>query len=158
MYRIEVLLAISCISLCAGSLPFSPAMAAGEEAAVVVTDAATCRRLVARAGVAPADHQPGVDVHGRAVVPADLPPSGGGSPGLANDIAVDLRMTLSELLGSRTPARLGQSVTHVGKLTIDPASGRTLINGEPLSGRVTDVDDAMLKACRAFLAQPAKSR
>lgn len=135
---------------------------AGDLPLVISLDAADCRRLVARsdarvahqpnAGVA---YRPGrdVDSSGRPIAPADLP--GGGAMPMTGPLELPINLRLSDLLGSRTPARLGYSELSVAKLGIDPMSGKVTVNGEPLEPRG---EDAVATACREYLAGRTKPR
>lgn len=130
---------------------------------VIVLDAADCRRLLARQGSVtmhqPAPdvtYQPGrdVDSQGRPIAPADLP---GSNPfPMDGPITLDLLIPLETLLGSRTPPRMGKAETSVGKVAIDPKTGRLAFNGQPLEPKG---EDALAAACRDYLAKhPAPRR
>lgn len=124
---------------------------------VIVLDAVDCRRLLARQGSVtmhqPAPdvtYQPGrdVDSQGRPVAPADLP---GSNPfPMEGPITLDLLIPLETLLGSRTPPRMGKAETGVGKVAIDPKTGRLAFNGQPLDPKG---EDALATACRDYLAK-----
>ncbi|WP_300299009.1 hypothetical protein [Ferrovibrio sp.] len=140
-----------------------PADSATEPLPVVVTlDAAECRRLLARQGSVtmhqPAPdvtYQPGrdVDSQGRPIAPADLP---GSNPyPMDGPITLDLKIPLSTLLGDRTPPRVGSSETNVGKVTIDPKTGRLAFNGQSLEPKG---EDALAAACRDYLARQKPPR
>ena len=131
----------------------------GELPTVVALDSASCRRLVARhpAPAAGAAYVPGVDVRGQPVAPADLPPQ----PNLqqqgadAGDLldprfGIQLKFTLGQLLGSRVPPHAAQAELSVGRLELDPASGKLSFQRQMLEPRA---EDAVLAACREHLAK-----
>lgn len=129
---------------------------------VIVLDAAECRRLLARQGSVTAHqpapdvtYQPGrdVDSKGRPIAPADLP---GSNPfPMEGPITLDLLIPLETLLGSRTPPRMGKAETSVGKVAIDPKTGRLAFNGQPLEPKG---EDALAAACRDYLAKRQPTR
>ncbi|WP_374631469.1 hypothetical protein [Ferrovibrio sp.] len=104
-------------------------------------------------------YQPGVDVKGRPVAPADL--QNGTSSILSQNFDLELKFTLAELLGPRAGAyaqgRAGAAQLTVGRLQFDPATGRLKLGDEPVQAPAqTAAEDAVLKACRAHLAKPPK--
>jgi len=114
------------------------------------------------AGVA---FQPGVDVTGRPVAPADLPSntSAGAGAGLGQTFDLDLKFTLEQLLGTRAVAyaqgRAGAAQLTVGRLQFDAATGQLLLGQEHLGGPARpEAEDAVQKACRAHLAKPPNTR
>lgn len=91
--------------------------------------AADCARL-ATTSVPGAEYRPGVDVNGRPVVPADLPASNAGLP---ETFLIDIKRAGS------LPATLGGSDLYVGRVSIDPLSGKVEFNGRPLPSSVETV-------------------
>lgn len=129
---------------------------------VIVLDAAECRRLLARQGSVTAHqpapdvtYQPGrdVDSKGRPIAPADLP--GSNAFPFDGPITLDLKIPLSTLLGDRTPPKVGSSETNVGKVAIDPKTGRLAFNGQPMEPKG---EDALAAACRDYLAKRQPTR
>lgn len=117
---------------------------------VVALDSESCRKLVAarpkpQAG---ADYVPGVDVRGRAVTPADLPPSTGNADWLDPRFGIQLKFTLGQLLGSRVPPLAAPAELTAGKLELDPVSGKLSFQRQALE---RPAEDAVLVACRAHL-------
>lgn len=96
-------------------------------------DPALCRYLPAHRPAPDVEYTPGVDVHGKAVAPADLPGSAGAVSPLDR---FDLPVTaaFARRLGFAVPRGLPPS-TEFGSITI--AGGRVLFNGEPLDGAGT---------------------
>jgi len=121
---------------------------------VVAMDTADCRRFLVQKGQVAADYQPppgvnyqpGVDVNGKPVAPADLPGSTGYQ--LPQTLTLDLKIPFARLLGSRTPPRMGQAEVGLGKMTLDIASGRLSLDGAPV---MPEAEDAILLACQEKL-------
>lgn len=113
----------------------------------VVVDYRTCLALTGAAtggrGVAAADgaaYQPGVDVHGRPVVPAEGPGGGAEWSPIGETIALDLTIDLVERYGKRVPPG-----TTLPLGTLEVRDGRAWFNGQPVAG--TD-RQAIWEACR----------
>ena len=110
------------------------------------------------AGVA---FQPGVDVTGRPVAPADLPSS---APAvLGQSFELELKFTLEQLLGTRAVAyaqgRAGAAQLTVGRLQFDAATGQLKLGEERLAPQAqTPAEDAVRKACQEHLAKPPNTR
>ncbi len=117
----------------------------------VVISAADCRALVAHVPSADATYQPGVDVRGKAVVPADL----GGAPiDLPATIDIQLNVDVARRLGARgtegsniLSSRKGlEGLAPLGKLTVK--GNDVFWNGRQIQSQ----DEAALAAaCRAGL-------
>lgn len=137
---------------------------------VVVLDTESCRKLLAKQPrtVPGADYVPGVDAQGRAVAPADLakdsgravapadlPNSGSGSALLDPRFGIQLKFTLEQLLGSRAPTQAKNAELTVGKLELDPMSGRLSFQQQPVE---KPAEDAVVAACREHLAKLPKKR
>ena len=90
----------------------------------------TCRLVPIHKPAADVTYQPGVDVNGNAVAPADLPSSGGIS--LPADIGIDLRIPLPDVLGANTPPFLGDAGIDVGQVTVNRETGALFYNGQRL--------------------------
>lgn len=143
--------------------PPTPGAKPGNLPLVISLDAADCRRLVAQADAAQIAHRPDagvayrpgrdVDSSGRPIAPADLP--GSNQALLTGPLELPINIPLSDLLGSRTPPRVGVSELNVVKVGIDPLSGKIAFNGQPLERRG---EDAVITACREYLAGPGKLR
>lgn len=166
MQQIRLCLAIASVLLGAGvagaQTPSpTPGSKPGDLPLVISLDAADCRRLVAQSDSAQIAHRPDagvvyrpggdVDSRGRPIAPADLP---GSNQALLNGpLELPVNIALSDLLGSRTPPRVGVSELNIVKVGIDPMSGKVTFNGQPLEPRG---EDAVITACREYLAGPGK--
>lgn len=118
---------------------------AGEAAPVFSPDAETCRVLFAETpdpappaadAVPDATYRPGVDAHGRKVVPAEGP---GGADPLSRSLKGPLSFPLTvdplawqAAFGAPLPPGL-EGRLDLGTLVVDPADGALTLNGEPLN-------------------------
>ena len=93
-------------------------------------------------------YQPGVDVNGKAVAPADLP--GGGSVTPPTDITIPLQLNLQNALHLPDNSNLTSPQAIVG--TIEVKNGKMTYNGQPIS---EDAQAQIEAACRQTrTAQP----
>ena len=121
----------------------APPAAAHEKATVAITRA-DCARLVAHRPAPDVAYQPGVDVYGREVVPADL----GGAPRieLPETILIDIEIDLLQRSGIPATPALYDADAEVGEVAY--RDGRFTFNGQPLQ----DQAQAELAArCRAVI-------
>ncbi len=121
---------IACLApalfLLAAALAATPG-AAHEKATVVITRA-DCARLVAHVPDPDVAYRPGVDVYGRAVVPADL-----GGPArieLPETILIDIEIDLLQRFGIPASPALYDGDAEVGEVAY--RDGRFTFNGQPL--------------------------
>jgi hypothetical protein len=119
----------------------------GQPVYVTRNDCAALTKYHQPPGVA---YQPGVDVHGKSVAPADLD-SGTQNLNLGHD-RVQFNLQINPLTyGANTStlggnqARFGNTAMPVARVTVDLKTGETLINGQPLDGQQ---DRIVLEACR----------
>jgi hypothetical protein len=110
-------------------------------AASPAVDPSLCNALVKHTPDASVAYQPGVDVNGNAVAPADLP----GQPQmkLPDQIKIPLTVNLAQTLNLNTSAypfnQLGAGTEAViGTLSVDTASDKVLFNGQPISDTQQD--------------------
>ncbi|HEY4134178.1 MAG TPA: hypothetical protein VGO34_03090 [Alphaproteobacteria bacterium] len=107
----------------------------------VILKRSDCTRLTAHHPVPDATYQPGVDVHGRAVAPADL----AGSPQIAmpDEITIAITVELEKRFG--IPAgHFYKPEAGIGTVVVKP-DGSATFNGQPL----TDPEQSAL----AYLCQ-----
>ena len=102
--------------------------------------AAECRLLVQHVPAADVAYEPGVDVDGNAVAPADL-----GNPeiSLPDEISIDVTALVYELLSATPPPELRDTAINLGKVVF--RDGRLTYNGQPLG---PTVNSALVAACR----------
>ena len=111
--------------------PVAAPAAAHEKAPVAISVAITradCARLVAHVPDPDVAYRPGVDVHGREVVPADL----GGAPRieLPETILIDIEIDLLQRFGIPATPALYDADAEVGEVLYK--DGRFTFNGQPL--------------------------
>jgi hypothetical protein len=108
----------------------------------VTIDTANCQLLMRHAMAPDVAYRPGVDVQGRAVVPADL--SSDSSLNLPRDIPINIEIPVRTLLGANSPYLTGDAKIEVGQVVVRQ-DGRVLFNGQ----LVTDEGrDQLIAACR----------
>ncbi len=90
----------------------------------------SCRLVPLHQPDADVAYQPGVDVNGNAVAPADLPAPGGVT--LPAEVGIDLRIPLVDVLGADTPPLLGDAGINVGQVTVNRETGALFYNGQRL--------------------------
>lgn len=103
---------------------FIPGAAVAWEIAV---DPMACRRLERHVPAPDVAYQPGVDVRGKPVAPADLP---GGASAPVPNLHVEVTADMARHFGIALPDRLGRSAV-IGTITVD--GNRSTFNGQPLS-------------------------
>jgi len=128
-------------ALLAGLLVFSSVAGAAE---TVIVTRADCARLVHHVPDPGVAYQPGVDVRGRPVAPADL----GGTPKIKLPDTLEIPVTLDMLARYGLPAnsslyRLDDTV--IGTARVRVKDGRAWFNGAPLGDEETF---ALARACR----------
>jgi hypothetical protein len=102
-------------------------------------DPAFCRALVKHTPDADVAYQPGVDVHGKAVAPADLP--GAPQMQLPSQIKIPLTLNLAKILNLNVSAypynQLGTGTeAQLGTLTVE--DGKVLFNDQQISDAEQD--------------------
>ena len=102
--------------------------AAAHETATVTITRADCARLVEHVPGPDVAYQPGVDIYGREVAPADL----GGAPRieLPETILIDIEVDLFERFGIPANPALYEADAEVGAVLYQ--DGRFTFNGQPL--------------------------
>lgn len=97
---------------------------------VVIISKNDCALLVAHQPSPDVAYQPGVDVNGRPVVPADLP----GSPQIAipEDIAIDITVDIQRRYGLSNNSPMFRPEVRVGTVIVKP-DGSATFEGQPLT-------------------------
>ncbi|HSR56410.1 MAG TPA: hypothetical protein VLN73_09205 [Alphaproteobacteria bacterium] len=130
-----------------------PAARSADGVTLTVTRA-DCSRLVAHVPDPGVAYQPGVDVRGRPVAPADL----GGGPALELPDEVYVPVTLDMLARYGLPANsklYKLDDTLIGTARIRVKDGRAWFNGVPLG---TAEDHALARACQELRKRRRKTR
>ncbi|MEH6524849.1 MAG: hypothetical protein V7723_02160 [Sneathiella sp.] len=105
-----------------------PAQAFAEDVELEVSKK-NCSRITKYVADADVDFKPGVDVHGKAVVPADLD---GQQIKIPDTIFINLALPFKDLLNNYNP-KLKNAEVYVGLIEYNISSGRMLYNGQELS-------------------------
>lgn len=94
-------------------------------------DPSVCRYLPRHRPAPDVAYQPGVDVRGRPVAPADLPGSAGATP---QRFEIPVTLDFARRMGFRVPTGGVPlpGTTEVGRLTLD--GDRLSFNGQPVGG------------------------
>ncbi len=119
----------------------------GVSGASVYVTKSDCMALARHHPSADATYQPGADVHGKYVAPADLPESNAGLV-LPDRVQFDLKINpMNYATGghSGNAGKYDNTDLPVGRVSVDLKSGQTLFNGKPLDG---EQDQYVLDACR----------
>ena len=120
---------------------FTALLAFPASAQEVTVKKSDCRRLVKHSPSADVEYQPGVDVNGKKVAPADL--KSGPQIKVPDEITIDLTVDLAARFGIPATANKFQGEANVGKVTI--RGGKAYYNGQPLQD---ETQDALAQICR----------
>lgn len=126
-------------------LLLAPLPAAAGEAYVTLSenDCARLARHYPDPGVA---YQPGRDVRGKAVAPADLDPNAGLI--LPDAVVIPIEVELFERYGIPANRANFKGDLFVGEVVVDVASGRATFNGQPLQ---SDAEAELAARCQRIL-------
>lgn len=102
-----------------------------------------CMALVAHHPAADVTYQPGVDVHGRYVAPADLP---GSQPAdiLPGKLRFDVQVNPLAHGSATQAAKYSNTTMSVARVEVDMKTGAATLNGRPLGDMQSR---ALLEAC-----------
>lgn len=108
------------------------AQQAGQPVRIVITKV-DCSRLVRHIPAPDVIYQPGVDIHGRPVAPADVPGSGADAlPGLVPDV-LEIPLTIKPLAGKAYATHGTDDAEAVlGTVRYDIARDLFTFNGQPI--------------------------
>lgn len=130
------------------ALLLTPGLAAAAESVVIEADAprvtvteGQCRALTAHVPAPDVAYQPGTDVMGRPVAPADLP--GGSRIALPDSFDIPITVDLGDRYGIPADPSLFDGEVQVGTVTLQ--DGRLYFNGQPLT---PEDEQAIAYACR----------
>jgi hypothetical protein len=116
------------------------ALPAGASEAYLTLSEADCDRLARHYPSADATYQPGRDVRGKAVAPADL--NSGNGLVLPEAVVIPIEIQLFERYGLPANQANFKGDAYIGEVVVDVASGRAIFNGQPLQSE----DEAELAA------------
>lgn len=130
------------------ALLLTPGLSAAAELVVVEADALRvtiterqCQALVPHVPAPDVTYQPGTDVTGRPVAPADL--SGGSRIRLPDSFDIPITVDLADRYGIPADPALFDGEVRVGTVTLE--HGRLYFNGQPLT---PEDEQAVAAACR----------
>lgn len=112
----------------------------------IVITKTDCSRLIRHVPAPDVAYQPGVDVHGRAVAPADMPGSGADAiPNLLPEV-LEIPLTIKPLQGQTyAKSGSGDSQATLGTVRYDMAKGTFTFNGQPLGSAE---QEELARACQ----------
>ena len=113
-----------------GTILGAAPLAAQDKTRVQITHE-NCARLAVYSKPDGVDYQPGRDVRGRPVVPADL--SGGVKIKVPRVIEFDLDINPVEFPNTEGPSSFDNTRYTIGRVTYDRRTGLLLFNGQPLT-------------------------
>ena len=129
--------------------PTGPAW--GAEQPYLTITRADCQRLVRHLPAADVAYQPGVDVRGRPVAPADL---GASEPGAARPLAlpqaviIPIEVDLFDRFGIPAGGVNFEADAFIGEVTVDLATGEAFFNGQPLQ---SEAEAELAARCQRIL-------
>lgn len=140
----RLLFLVAALAVCGG-----PALAqqdaASQPVRIVITKT-DCSRLIRHVPAPDVAYQPGVDVKGRAVAPADMPGSGADAiPGLLPDV-LEIPLTIKPMQGATYAKRgSGDSQATLGTVRYDMNKGTFTFNDRPLT---SPEQEELSRACQ----------
>jgi hypothetical protein len=120
-------------------LAFFAAVVAAAEEAIVISEK-DCRSLTRHVPAADVAYEPGVDVNGNAVAPAEL---GAPETALPDEISIDVTALVYDLLKTTPPPGLEDTAVNLGKVVFQ--DGQLSYDGQPLGD---STNAALTAACR----------
>ena len=123
--------------------------AAAEEAYLTLSEA-DCARLARHYPSDDVTFQPGRDVRGKPVVPADL--DGGQGLILPDAVVIPIEVDLYERYGIPANRANFKGDIFVGEVVVDVATGRASFNGQPLQ---SDAEAELAARCQRILRDRA---
>ncbi len=122
-------------ALVAGALlGLAPAGPAAAQDGYLTISEGDCARLARHHPADDVTYQPGRDVRGKPVVPADLPSEegDGNSLILPGAVVIPIEVDLFERFGIPAEETSFKGDIFIGEVVVDVASGRAFFNGQPL--------------------------
>ncbi len=117
-----------------------------------------CQRLVRHLPAADVAYQPGVDVRGRPVAPADL---GAAEPGAAPPLAlpqaviIPIEVDLFDRFGIPAGGVNFEADAFIGEVTVDLATGEAFFNGQPLQ---SEAEAELAARCQRILRSAEEAK
>lgn len=124
-------------------LALSPAGPATAQDGYLSISEADCARLARHYPADDVTYQPGRDVRGKPVAPADL--DGGAGLILPEAVIIPIEVDLFDRFGIPANDANFKGDVYVGEVVVDVASGRAIFNGQPLQ---TEAEAALAARCQ----------
>lgn len=124
--------------------------AAAQDAYLSISEG-DCARLARHYPADDVTYQPGRDVRGKPVAPADLDGGGGGLI-LPNAVVIPIEVDLFERYGIPANGANFKGDVFIGEVVVDVATGRATFNGQPLQ---TDAEAELAARCQRILRDRA---
>lgn len=131
-YSVSRLARVVLTGFCLSVFLSSPA--AAEEPYLTISER-DCRLLTRHLPSADVTYQPGVDVRGKPVAPADLganEPSGGNGLILPQAVVIPIEVDLFDRFGIPAGGVNFEADAFIGEVTVDLTTGEAYFNGQPL--------------------------
>ena len=138
------------LALAPALVPVTPA--AAEESYLTLSED-DCARLARHYPEDNVTYQPGRDVRGKTVAPADL--NGEGALVMPQAVVIPIELDLFERYGiPANPANFKGDV-FIGEVVVDVASGRAIFNGQPLQ---SEAEAELAARCQRILRDRAEGQ
>lgn len=134
-------------------LVWAPALPAATEASYLTISQGDCARLARHHPADDVTYQPGRDVRGRPVVPADL--EGESGLILPQAVVIPIEVDLFERFGIPANNANFKGDIFVGEVVVDVASGRATFNGQPLQ---SEAEAELAARCQRSLRDRAEGQ
>lgn len=116
---------------------------------VLIVTRDDCARLVVHRSAPDVDYRPGVDVYGRAVVPADLGKDAFSKDGVLPDtVEILITVELAERFGLPPTSDLYKGEAMIGAARVRLRDGRAWFNGQALS---SDEQASLARLCQEVM-------
>ena len=138
------------LSLLATLGPVAPA--AAEDGYLTITKA-DCARLARHYPAPDVAYQPGRDVRGKPVVPADL--DGGNGLVLPEAVVIPIEVDLFDRYGIPANGINYKGDIFIGEVVVDVATGRAIFNGQPLQ---SEAEAELAARCQRIVRDRAEGQ
>ncbi len=130
------------------------AFPAAAQGGYVTLSEADCAHLARHYPAGDVAYQPGRDVRGKPVVPADLGSGSGGQGGLIlpDAVIIPIEVDLFERYGIPADGTSFKGELFIGEVVVDVASGQAIFNGQPLG---SDAEAELAARCQRILRDRA---
>ncbi|WP_193370557.1 hypothetical protein [Pelagibius marinus] len=126
--------------------------AAAEDGYLTITKA-DCARLALHYPAPDVAYQPGRDVRGKKVVPADL--DGGNGLVLPEEVVIPIEVDLFDRYGIPANGINYKGDIFIGEVVVDVATGRAIFNGQPLQ---SEAEAELAARCQRIVRDRAEGQ